>query len=177
MLLFCRSWLASELCLETSVAAIAGKPAPTRGGGRLRCFSVGAGLPASSALKTAALPSRASPLPQEEGTDCDAFCRSWLASELCLKSAAPPSRASPLPQGDGRIAVLFCRSWLASELCLEVSGAAIAGKPAPTEGGGRLRCLSVGAGLPASSALKSAAPPSRASPLPQEERADCEAFL
>ena len=70
---FCRSWLASELCLEVSSAAIAGKPAPTVGAGRLRCFSVGAGLPASSALKSAALPSRASPLPQKEGADCDAF--------------------------------------------------------------------------------------------------------
>ena len=116
---FCRSWLASELCLEVSSAAIAGKPAPTEGGGRLRCcFSVGAGLPASSALK----------------------------------SAAPSSRASQLPQKEGRVTVLVCRSWLASELWLEVSGAAIAGKPAPTRGGGGLRCFSVGAGLPASSA-------------------------
>ena len=69
---FCRSWLASELCLEDSGAAIAGKPAPTEGGDRLRCLSVGAGLPASSGLKPAVLPSRASPLPQEEGADCDA---------------------------------------------------------------------------------------------------------
>ena len=29
---FCRRWLASELCLEDSGAAIAGKPAPTGGG-------------------------------------------------------------------------------------------------------------------------------------------------
>ena len=175
---FCRSWLAGEPCLEASGAAIAGKPAPTGGGGRLRCFSVGAGLPASFALKPAVLPSRASPLPQGDGRIAMLlFCRSWLASELCLKSAAPPSRASPLPQKEGRVTVLVCRSWLASELWLEVSGAAIAGKPAPTRGGGGLRCFSVGAGLPASSALKTAATPSRASPLPQWEGADCDAFL
>ena len=106
---FCRSWLASELWLEDRGAAIAGKPAPTGRGGRLRCcFSVGAGLPASFALKPAALPSRASPLPQKEG----------------------------------RVTVLVCRSWLASELCFEDSSAAIAGKPAPTEGGaGYCACL------------------------------------
>ena len=71
-MLICRNWLASELCLEDSGDAIAGKPAPTGGAGRLRGFSVGAGLPASSGLKPAALPSRASPLPQGERADCDA---------------------------------------------------------------------------------------------------------
>ena len=52
MLLFCRSWLASELCLEDSSAAIAGKPAPTEGGGGLRCFSVGTGLPVIQAARS-----------------------------------------------------------------------------------------------------------------------------
>ena len=35
---FCRSWLASELCLEDSSAAIAGKPAPTGGGADIDAF-------------------------------------------------------------------------------------------------------------------------------------------
>ena len=98
---FCRSWLASELCLETSVAAIAGKPAPTVGGGRLRCLSVGTGLPASSALKTAAPPSRASPLPQKEGRVTVLVCRSWLASEHCLEVSSAAIAGKPAPTGGG----------------------------------------------------------------------------
>ena len=41
-------------------------------------------------------------------------------------------------EGVIQAARLICRSWLASELGLEDSGAAIAGKPAPTGGAGRL---------------------------------------
>ena len=98
-MLFCRSWLASELCLEDSSDAIAGKPAPTGGGGRLRCFSVGAGLPASAALKPAALPSRASPLPQGEGQIAMFFCRSWLAGELCLEDSGAAIAGKSAPTG------------------------------------------------------------------------------
>ena len=84
----------------------------------------------------AALPSRASPLPQGEGVIAMLFCRRWLAGEICLEDSSDAIAGKPAPTGGRReIAVFFCRSWLAGELCLEASGAAIAGKPAPTGGG------------------------------------------
>ena len=87
---FCRSWLAGEPCLEDSSDAIAG-----------RCFSVGAGLPASSALKIAALPSRASPLPQGEWEIAVFFCRRWLASGLWLEDSGAAIAGKPAPTGGG----------------------------------------------------------------------------
>ncbi|AUB74076.1 hypothetical protein B195_004280 [Pseudomonas sp. Lz4W] len=64
MLLFCRSWLASELC-----------------------------------LKSAAPPSRASPLPQKEGRVTVLVCRSWLASEHCLEVSSAAIAGKPAPTG------------------------------------------------------------------------------
>ena len=63
-MLFCRSWLASELC-----------------------------------LKPAALPSRASPLPQGDGRIAVLFCRSWLASELCFEDSSAAIAGKPAPTG------------------------------------------------------------------------------
>ena len=49
----------------------------------------------------AALPSRASPLPQGEGQIAVFFCRSWLAGEFCLEDSGAAIAGKPALTGGG----------------------------------------------------------------------------
>ncbi len=121
---FCGSWLVSDSGTALGLAlcgdAIAGKPAPTEGGGQWG-LSVGGGLPGIQAPR-----------------------RVWR----CAVMLSPASRLLQRVVANGP----FCGSWLVSDSGtapgLALCGDAIAGKPAPTEGGDQWG-LSVGAGLPA----------------------------
>ena len=119
---------------------------------------MGAGLPAMQAARTgrytAAMPSRASPLPQVGGWQAansvgnalpvGAGLPAMQAARTGRCTAAMPSRASPLPQRflashEFSWSCITCGSWLACD----ADGAdwqvhrsdAIASKPAPTGGG------------------------------------------
>ncbi len=161
---------------------------------------MGAGLPAMQTARTgrytAAMPSRAGPLPQRvlasrgfswscitcgSRLACDAGGADWQVH----RSDAIASK--PAPTGGGGLAsrefswsCITCGSWLACD----ADGAdwqvhrsdAIASKPAPTGAGWQAansvgHALPVGAGLPAMQTARTgrytAAMPSRASPLPQ----------
>jgi hypothetical protein len=85
----CGSWLACDannaVSQEKPGDIIASKPAPTRTAKPLAGALVGAGLPAMrttrSVRKNRAIPSRASPLPQDCEAACRCPCGSWLACD------------------------------------------------------------------------------------------------
>ena len=159
---FCGSWLASDSGTAPGQAlcgdAIASKPAPTEGGGQWG-LSVGAGWPAIQAprrvWRCAVMLSPASRLLQRVAAN-GAFLWELACQRFRHRAGSGIVRGCYRQQAGSyrgwRTMGPFCGSWLASDSGtapgLALCGDAIAGKPAPTEGGGQWG-LSVGAGLPA----------------------------
>jgi hypothetical protein len=70
---FCRSWLASELWLEASSDAIAGKPAPTGGRREIAVFFCRRWLASELCLEDSSDAIAGKPAPTGGGADIDAF--------------------------------------------------------------------------------------------------------
>ncbi len=70
---FCRRWLAGELCLEDSGAAIAGKPAPTGGRREIAVFFCRRWLAGELCLEDSSDAIAGKPAPTGGGADIDAF--------------------------------------------------------------------------------------------------------
>ncbi len=72
-MLFCRSWLAGELCLEDSGAAIAGKPAPTGGRREIAVFFCRRWLAGELCLEDSGAAIAGKPAPTGGVGDCGVF--------------------------------------------------------------------------------------------------------